>query len=86
MLAISKTGSRCDGQIITAYRKRFRLNLLLKEIAFIMTKLTANSGWAWRGVGKACWKRDNAARSTLNLSARYSRNEVAGAARPDQAA
>jgi hypothetical protein len=50
--------------------------------------LTANSGWAWRGVGKACWKRENAARSTLKsnpgLSARYSRNEVAGGAPPDR--
>src|SRR5262249_61285599 len=56
----------------------------------LLTKLTAISGWEWRGVGKACWRRENAARSTLksnrDLSARYSRNEGAGDGRLDQAA
>ena len=46
----------------------------------LLTKLTANSGWAWRGVGKACWKRENAARSTLKSNA----GRVTGASEGDK--
>ena len=75
----------CFTRLIFSKSKQHNVALSGHEL---LTKLTANSGWAWRGVGKACWERENAARSTLKsnpgLSACHSRNEVAGGAPPDR--